>query len=76
MLDPSGITKKNTKVIQCPRCKGWGLEKKVAVKCDCSTTFCMYCEKTAGFRVQPYEECEVCYGSGEIPIEDLKIKSK
>ena len=59
--------------ITCPVCKGTGLEKREAVKCPCSYTFCYKCENREGFFIKPYEECRKCYGSG---IVDLEIQKK
>lgn len=70
MLDPSGNSNIET-FITCPKCQGYGLEKKVPILCDCPTTFCMKCENTSGYTVRPYETCETCYGEGQI-----KKKSK
>ena len=54
MLDPSGNSNIET-FITCPKCQGYGLEKKVPILCDCPTTFCMKCENTSGYTVRPYE---------------------
>ena len=71
MLDPSGVTKSKIEYEMCPRCNGYGLEKKIAIKCDCPSTFCWKCENREGFKVRPWEECELCYGRGEI-IKKIK----
>jgi len=74
MIDPSGnISKTNKKIVKkiiCPKCQGYGLVKQTPVLCDCSSTFCMKCENREGFIVKPWEECESCFGSGQ--IEEIK----
>ena len=62
-LDPTKHTKKS-----CTTCQGYGLVRvKVSIKCiHCydpkKYSICCYCENT--IKMGPYEECNVCLGSG------------
>lgn len=56
----------NKDFVQCNNCSGWGLVKMEAILCDCDYTFCMKCENNQGFKVKPYETCNICFGSGTI----------
>ena len=62
---------------QCPKCKGSGLIKKDQFICEsCNKgnfTICTLCEKIQ-FRGK-YEECNTCFGRGEI-FFDKKTKHK
>ena len=60
------------KKVQCSECKGFGLVKKEVTICnECKGNKCMYC-KESGYKTQPYEPCEKCWGSGEIEkIEEI-----
>ena len=66
--------KKSKKRVQCKVCTGFGLVKAEILVCDnCNGSKCMYCN-SSGFKQQPYERCEVCYGDGEVDIEVIDEK--
>jgi DnaJ-class molecular chaperone len=56
----------------CTKCGGYGLTKMTPISCShCGGggRFCMRCENKSGFLVRPFEECDVCYGSGIVKTE-------
>ena len=62
---------------KCDICQGIGLEKRIAIKCPCLSTFCYKCQNREGFIVKPWEECRKCFGLGtNLKKEDQDINLK
>ena len=40
--------------------------KRKPIKCDCTSAFCIKCERNEGYLVHPLELCDYCCGTGSI----------